>query len=160
MLFQLAETLVENRRLETHEAILAYERAVLALRNEPRDARVLPHLLSAFCDSQMPLDVKDDEMMWSLVYYVESFETEDYVNSLIQLTPTLLLDAQQWLDRLYVAILNSDDYSQALKTALQQASPEQQDAVRKTLQYILASPSLTDIREAHAKRIKFVLSAE
>jgi len=135
----LVDILVENRRLQTDEAFAAYENALRELIEAPKNPLLLSDLLLAFCDSVAPLDVEDHTMMWSLVYYVESFEIVYYIDSLIKVTPTLLLDAKQWLEILYVAILNSDDYK-ILKVALQQASKEAQEAVRLIFGYILFDP--------------------
>src|SRR5215212_2776907 len=117
------EIMIQNRHLQSEAAFAAYGRSLKAIKEAPKDSTLLPRLISVFCD------VEDFEVYWMLFHYVESFPREDYVPALIEATPQLLLDGQEWLRRLYLRILNSDGYRATLKTHLSKASLEQREAV-------------------------------
>jgi hypothetical protein len=147
------DIMIQNRHLQSEAAFAAYGQSLKALKEAPKDPTLLPRLISVFCD------VEDFEVYWMLFHYVESFPREAYVPALIEATPQLLLDGQEWLRRLYLRVLNSDSYRATLKVSLEKASPQQQAAVRQILEQI---PFYTgeDLRQNFAEKVAFVLSSE
>ncbi|MBI1256914.1 MAG: hypothetical protein GC204_05545 [Chloroflexi bacterium] len=150
---ELVEILIRNRQLQSEDAFEAYVDALNVIRQAPKDSALLPRLILAFCDSE------DYQAYWALFHYVESFPREDYLSALIQATPHLLADAQEWLRRMYLRILNSDGYRAALKTRLSEATPFQRSAVREILEQI-PDYAGEDLRESFAEKVAFILSPE
>ncbi len=150
---ELVEILIANRQLQTEEAFEAYIDALNAIRQAPKNPVLLPRLICALCDGE------DYQAYWALFHYVESFPREDYISALIQVTPHLAPDAQEWLRRMYLRILNADGYRVYLKARLREATPMQRAAVREILEQI---PDYTgdDLRENFAEKVAFVLSSD
>ncbi len=147
----LVDILIANRQLQTEEAFEAYVDALNAIRQAPKNPALLPRLICALCDGE------DYQAYWALFHYVESFPREDYVSALIQATPHLAPDAQEWLRRMYLRVLNAEGYRASLKTRLREATPMQRSAVREILEQI---PDYTgdDLRASFAEKVAFVLS--
>ncbi len=158
----LVGVLLENRRLETAEAIEAFANALNVMKGEPKNSLLLPQLLSVFDDSIFDDDELHD-VVAELVYYIESFEDVDYINALVKMTPTLLSLAREWLFMLYIALLNGGgSYCRILKTSLGEASAEQQAGVNQILQYVLEN-TLTKSkqkRDTYAAKVALILAAE
>ncbi len=150
----LADILIQNRRLETDEAFVAYEDALNRLRTVPKHEQDLPKLISAFCD------VEDHEGMWSLLHLVESFPMEDYLPALVAVTPQLMADARAWLDTLYVRIVNGEPCRLYLRTMLPSLSPLQQTCIRQILEHLPDDVQNADLRQQVRARAAFVLSGE
>ena len=150
----LVDILVENRRLETDEAFIAYENALRQLIVAPKNPRDLPWLIFAFCD------VEDHEGMWSLLHFIESFSMEDYLSALVDVTPQLPADGQEWWRRLYRGILRSDKDRQYLKMILQNMSEQHRNSVRAILQDIPNDVRDPELREEFEQNVAFVLLTE
>ncbi len=147
------EIMIQNRHLQSEAAFAAYGQSLKKLKEAPTDATLLPRLISVFCD------VEDFDVYWMLFHYVESFPREAYVPALIEATPQLLLDGQEWLRRLYIRVLNSDTYRASLKTCLSEAIPEQREAVHAILEQIPIYFG-DDLQQDFAEKVAFVLSPE
>ena len=145
------DIMIQNRHLQTEAAFAAYGQSLKKLKEAPQDPTLLPRLISVFCD------VEDFDVYWMLFHYVESFPREDYVPALIEATPQLLLDGQEWLRRLYIRVLNADSYRASLKTHLSEATPEQREAVHAILEQIPVYVG-DDLRENFAEKVAFVLA--
>ena len=144
------EIMIQNRQLRTEAAFAAYGKALKALKQAPKNPTLLPRLISVFCD------VEDFDVYWMLFHYVESFPRENYVAALIEATPQLLLDGQEWLRRLYVRVLSADRYRATLKTRLSEATPEQRVAVHEILEQIPTYAG--EHSQDFAEKVAFVLS--
>lgn len=95
--------------------------------------------------------------MWSLLHYVESFGGGDYVKALVEATPQLPPDGQDWWRRLYRRILNSDTGCQSLKAILPMYSAHHRNAVREILRQVVANADEA-ARQHLANQAAFVLA--
>ncbi|MBI1256913.1 MAG: hypothetical protein GC204_05540 [Chloroflexi bacterium] len=150
----LIDILVENRKLQSDEAFIAYENALRELIKAPKKPRELPRLIFAFCD------VEDHEGMWPLLHFIESFPVEDYLSALVEVTPQLPSDGREWWRRLYRRILRSEQYRQYLKTILPNFSQQHQNSVRAILEHISENVRDPELREEFEQNVAFVLSYE
>lgn len=94
--------LQQNKYMRTEAEVAAFEAALAALARSP-DPGDLPDLFEAFTDATAQNDV-----MWSLLHFVESFGIEKHFQALIQALPAMLPDASEWAAILHCRMLNSE----------------------------------------------------
>jgi len=111
LLSQLSHVDVETQPLEFEK--------VLEQVNELNDQTVIVKLTRFFKD-----DSKYDEVMFSIVHTIESFDLDVYICNLIQATPWLYENAPRWNSILLMRVLNSESAKAELIRQLALASSD------------------------------------
>lgn len=129
---RLLEILHQNKSMKTPEEVQRFNDALIEIGSNPHDLDLLPDLLEVFDDFTYQNDV-----MWGLLHYVESFAEEfsmkDYVQAIMTLAPALLPDSGEWFGTLLVRSINAEDSRKVLKELFPTLPKENQAAIRQAL---------------------------
>lgn len=96
--------LYENRLLRTELECEQFDLALEGLAGDTEDA-VIHQIFKVFDD-----DTEQEEIMFSLVHFVESIQMEMYLTQLLESLPEMLEHARNWAIILNKRILNDDNY--------------------------------------------------
>lgn len=96
--------LYENRLLRTELECEQFDLALEGLAGDTEDA-VIHQIFKVFDD-----DTEQEEVMFSLVHFVESVQMEMYLTQLLESLPDMLEHARNWAIVLNTRILNDDNY--------------------------------------------------
>jgi hypothetical protein len=120
--------------------VIAFEEALTAISQLPMEQQksILGQVLMVFDDRCKQIDV-----MWGLVHYVDSLLNEGYVTILIQKTPELLSQADQWLTILYLRLLSERTFP-----IVSENLNKLPDATSVSVKNFLVSLITKEIREA------------
>lgn len=94
--------LYENRLLRTELEFEQFEQALESLAGDMEDA-VIQQIFKVFDD-----ETEQEEVMFSLVHFVESYQLEMYLTQLLESLPDMLDSARNWAIILNKRILNDD----------------------------------------------------
>ncbi|WP_175406475.1 Imm30 family immunity protein [Bacillus sp. FJAT-27264] len=95
-------TLYENRLLRTELECERFDRALEGLAGDTED-RIIHEIFKVFDD-----ETEQEEIMFSLVHFVESYQTEMYLTQLLESLPAMLEPARDWAIVLNKRILKDD----------------------------------------------------
>ncbi|WP_046214902.1 Imm30 family immunity protein [Paenibacillus wulumuqiensis] len=104
-------TLYQIRLLETQEECEEFDQLLEILDNEQNFD--LKDLFMVFDENTL-----EEEVMFGLVHYVESFEAEDYLRSLLDSLINIPSHSIYWIEILLKRILNNDEYKKTLISIL------------------------------------------
>jgi|GEM_PF-5953740 len=121
--------LYSNRYMIDETQVKSFYVALNRLDNQT-DAELTNRLLMVFNDS-----CSHKGGMMSLTHYVEKFE--DYVEKLVDFSPSMYLEAKNQLVLLYNRILNSDKSQADLISALNSTRPTNQEIVKEILALVI-----------------------
>ncbi|AIQ55827.1 Imm30 family immunity protein [Paenibacillus borealis] len=96
--------LYENRLLRTELECEQFDLALEGLAGDTEDA-VIHQIFKVFDD-----DTEQEEIMFSLVHFVESVQMEMYLTQLLESLPEMLEHARNWAIVLNKRILNDDNF--------------------------------------------------
>lgn len=96
--------LYENRLLRTELECEQFDLALEGLAGDTEDV-VIHQIFKVFDD-----DTEQEEVMFSLVHFVESLQMEMYLTQLLHSLPEMLEHARNWAIVLNERILNDDNY--------------------------------------------------
>lgn len=96
--------LYENRLLRTELECEQFDLALEGLAGDTEDA-VIHQIFKVFDD-----DTEQEEVMFSLVHFVESVQMEMYLTQLLESLPDMLEHARNWAIVLNTRILSDDNY--------------------------------------------------
>jgi hypothetical protein len=96
--------LYENRLLRTELECEHFDLALEALSGDTED-EVIHQIFKVFDD-----DTEQEEVMFGLVHFVESYQMEMYLTQLLESLPEMLENARNWAIVLNQRILNDDIY--------------------------------------------------
>ncbi|KHL94886.1 hypothetical protein QW71_15820 [Paenibacillus sp. IHB B 3415] len=96
--------LYENRLLRTELECEQFDLALEGLAGDTEDA-VIHQIFKIFDD-----DTEQEEVMFSLVHFVESVQMEMYLTQLLESLPDMMEHARNWAIVLNTRILNDDNY--------------------------------------------------
>ncbi|AIQ27111.1 MULTISPECIES: Imm30 family immunity protein [Paenibacillus] len=96
--------LYENRLLRTELECEQFDLALEGLAGDTEDA-VIHQIFKVFDD-----DTEQEEVMFSLVHFVESVQMEMYLTQLLESLPDMMEHARNWAIVLNTRILNDDNY--------------------------------------------------
>jgi uncharacterized protein YjgD (DUF1641 family) len=125
------DILNKSSAMKTDEETQAFIEAIEALKRSRPPVDLLPSLLSAFDDA-----TEHEDVMWSLVHLVEDYDLKTYVTVLIEVISQLRQYAEEWLQRLFIRVLNSDQAIAELRDILPQLTPSQRVAIAEVLKEI------------------------
>lgn len=127
--------LQSNKIMTSPEEARAFHYALVNLSSQPLNNELLPALFSVFTD-----ECKHIEVMWGLIHYIESYETESLIRILTDITPDRISNAREWLSTFYVRILNDEEARLNLKRIFPLLANENRDAVYEILTEIAQEP--------------------
>ncbi|MBD2782969.1 Imm30 family immunity protein [Xenorhabdus szentirmaii] len=125
----LIEELRESSDLDSPENIIVFSNALRKMA-QSKDKKYLPIILSYLDDESEFTDI-----MKEIMGMAESFETMDYVATIIELNNMLQKNALDWLDIIHYRITNSEKYTEAYRNVLINAPNKEE--VKKYLNYFL-----------------------
>lgn len=128
----LLDVLQRNKFLRSEGEVAAFENALAALVQSPRE-QDLPALHALFTD-----DCQQHEVMYSLVHLLESFDLEKQLAAFIEAVPAMRTQAPEWTKILQCRILNDEASGECFKNLYQSASPSAKEAVKAVLLEIQA----------------------
>ena len=96
--------LYENRLLRTELECEQFDLALEGLAGDTEDV-VIHQIFKVFDD-----DTEQEEIMFSLVHFVESLQMEMYLTQLLGSLPDMMEHARNWAIVLNTRILNDDNY--------------------------------------------------
>lgn len=96
--------LYENRLLRTELECEQFDLALEGLAGDTEDV-VIHQIFKVFDD-----DTEQEEIMFSLVHFVESLQMEMYLTQLLESLPDMMEHARNWAIVLNTRILNDDNY--------------------------------------------------
>lgn len=96
--------LYDNRLLRTELECEAFDLALEGLAGDMEDA-VIQQIFKVFDD-----DTEQEEIMFGLVHFLESYQMEMYLTQLLESLPEMLENARSWAIVLNQRILNDDSY--------------------------------------------------
>lgn len=117
----LLEVLHNNRNMANYDEQLRFIEAVKSLK--PRDTTLLPELFYLFYDND-----EEDTALKYLASYIDGFDLELVIQHLVQVTPTLIGSAREWLTSFYIIGLSHTEYIEVWKNAVN-SLPENEIAV-------------------------------
>jgi len=130
-------TLKKNSVMQSRSEVLAFEQALSNLAANP-DISLLSDLFSVFND-----ECKQHEVMWGLIHFIETFDHYKVVQTLVSVTPLLEHQAQEWLEILYVRVVNGIKTRTYLKDILSNLTDEQKPPIDRFLARVASrSPKL------------------
>lgn len=110
----LNDVLRKSRHLRNEDEIAEFDFALAELPEQSEDnVAYLTKLFDVFVD-----DCDQPEVMWGLLHFVESFDDETYISSLLLSIDDLLSKAEDWLEIILARVLNNDDSRNQLILAL------------------------------------------
>jgi hypothetical protein len=125
----------ENRFLRSREECLLFDQSLFALaeiqEQEAFELDKLPELYLIFED-----ECEHHEVMWGLLHFVEDFEGKVVVDTLIEMTPKMLLNASDWCETMHCRILNHEQLRAYYLAKLQQLPPMERNIINEFLQLI------------------------
>ncbi|WP_458121871.1 Imm30 family immunity protein [Paenibacillus sp. Z6-24] len=104
-------TLYQIRLLETQEECEEFDQLLEILDNEQNFD--LKDLFMVFDENTL-----EEEVMFGLVHFVESFEAEDYLRSLLDSLINIPSHSIYWIEILLKRILNNEEYKKTLISIL------------------------------------------
>ncbi|MEK5234402.1 Imm30 family immunity protein [Paenibacillus sp. FSL L8-0470] len=96
--------LYDNRMLRTELECEQFEQALEGLAGDTEDA-VIQQIFKVFDD-----DTEQEEVMFGLVHFLESYQMEMYLTQLLESLPELLETGRNWAIILIQRILGDDSY--------------------------------------------------
>ncbi|MFF2909307.1 Imm30 family immunity protein [Paenibacillus sp. NPDC057934] len=129
-------TLYENRLLRTEVDCERFDRALEGLAGDTED-RIIHEIFKVFDD-----ETEQEEVMFSLVHFVESYQTEMYLTQLLESLPAMLEPARDWAIVLNKRILKDDFCRNEYADIAVGMSPQ----VKRVLSFLLE-----EIKEDHPK---------
>ena len=122
--------LQSNKLMRSHEEVEAFEYALAEIAREPKVADLVDlHLV--FDDN-----CHHEEVMFGLIHFLESFETEMILSAFIQAMPKMLTQAREWVLILHYRILNDDFTLRVYKSLLASAEVHYRDVAFEVLKEI------------------------
>ncbi len=103
----LISILQANRLMRSDDEIAAFENALAELANNPK-SEYLPELHLVLDDQ-----CQHEEVMFSLVHFLESFDVKEQLQAFLHVLPKLLDSAPEWTRIIHTRILN-DELTSAL----------------------------------------------
>ncbi|MFC3749395.1 Imm30 family immunity protein [Paenibacillus sp. GCM10012306] len=120
-------TLYENRFLRTELECERFDRTLEGLAGDTED-RIIHEIFRVFDD-----ETEQEEVMFSLVHFVESYQTEMYLTQLLESLPAMLEPARDWAIVLNKRILK-DDFCRVEYADIAAGMPPQ---VKRVLSFLL-----------------------
>ncbi len=119
-----------NRHMRSREEVITFDEILSKLASRPQDEirQYLPNLLMVFDDSS-----GHQEVMWSLLHYIEHFDLETELRALGEILPLMSNHASIWAARLVNRMLNSEQARKMLKEILPTLPATSQVSVRQVL---------------------------
>ncbi len=96
----LIAILQANRLMRSDKEVLAFEDALAELAKNPK-SEYLPALHLVLDDR-----CQHEEVMFSLIHFLESFAVKEQIQAFIDVLPNLLTSAPEWTKIIYYRILN------------------------------------------------------
>jgi hypothetical protein len=118
----------ENRFLRSREECLAFDNAIFAM-SPDSDPHLLSELLLIFEDN-----CEHFEVMWSLLHFVEDFDDQLGTDTLLSMTPQMLIQAADWCMLLHRRTLNNPETRKYYLEKLQQLSQQERDSIKELFQ--------------------------
>ena len=112
-----------------------------------RDPTDLPDLFQVFTDV-----AEQQEVMWGLLHFFESFGMERQLQALVQVLPSMLAHALEWAEFLHCRILNDEKYRTYYKSLV----ASQEGATRQAIEQVLNRIGAEDVD--FAPRVDYALS--
>ncbi|MGF2036019.1 MAG: Imm30 family immunity protein [Nostoc sp. CmiVER01] len=112
----LLAILRENRLMQTQQQVTDFENTLAEIADNPDEQNLSAYHLVLDDQCQHP------EVMFSLIHFLESFETEEQITSFIKVVPQLMIDASEWTRIIHNRILNDDLSCQVYQKLLHSAN--------------------------------------
>ncbi|MDZ8222518.1 Imm30 family immunity protein [Nostoc sp. ChiVER01] len=112
----LLAILRENRFMQTQQQVTDFENTLAEIADNPDEQNLSAYHLVLDNQCQHP------EVMFSLIHFLESFETEEQITSFIKVVPQLMIDASEWTRIIHDRILNDDLSCQVYQKLLHSAN--------------------------------------
>lgn len=129
---KLISILCQNRLLRTQAEISAFESALSALTRSFNPAD-LPDLFLVFTDA-----CAQQEVLWGLLHFVESFGMERQLQAMIQVLPSMIADASEWAKLFHCRVLNDSQYRTYYRNLISSHQGIQRQTVERILDEIKA----------------------
>jgi hypothetical protein len=143
---QLISILRQNRLLRTQAELSSFESALATLTRSPNPNDLLD-LFLVFTDA-----CEQQEVMWGLLHFVESFGMERQLQAMVQALPSMIEDASEWAEIFHCRVLNDEQYRTYYKGVVSSQHGPNRQAVEQVLNKIRADDA------AFAPRVDYVLS--
>ncbi|MEH2397318.1 Imm30 family immunity protein [Nostoc sp.] len=120
-----------NRLMRSDDEIAAFENALAELANNPK-SEYLPELYLVLDDR-----CQHEEVMFSLVHFLESFEVKEQLQAFLHVLPKLLDSAPEWTRIIHTRILNDELTSALYQEMLNSVDSHTKNVVTQLLNEIL-----------------------
>jgi len=138
----LIKVLKGNKHLRDENEVTKFESILAELPEQSEDqVAYVTQLFDVFVD-----DCDHSEVMWGLLHFVESFDDEIYISSLLLSINGLSSKAKDWLEIILSRVLNNDNSKSQLIVALKNCSEVENTTVIEMLESFKADeePLLRD----------------
>ncbi len=153
---RLIQVMLENNQLDNDERIGAFADALMKLRRMELQPNLLPSLYAIFDDGawhRTPLD--------ALITYIAAYDMKLQVDTLIEVTPSLLINAKKWLALLYRGMLMNPDSRTYLKELIPLLPEPERNPLLEFLEYLRNKEySSEEVAGRVRTNIQFVLNED
>lgn len=127
----LISILQANRLMRSDDEIAGFENALAELANNPK-SEYLPELHLVLDDR-----CQHEEVMFSLVHFLESFDVKEQLQAFLHVLPKLLDSAPKWTRIIHTRILNDELTSALYQEMLNSVDSHTKNVVTQLLNEIL-----------------------
>ena len=120
-----------NRLMRSDEEVTAFEKALFELAKNPQK-EYLPELYLVLDDQ-----CQHQEVMFSLIHFLESFEVEEQLQALLNIVPKLIVSAPEWTKIIHERIFNDEPTYALYKLMLNSVKSDTQNVVLKLIQELV-----------------------
>ncbi|MBV6627790.1 MAG: hypothetical protein KI793_33520 [Rivularia sp. (in: Bacteria)] len=110
---EIINTLRKNAKLEKREDALHFDETLAKLAEIELSKLDIIELMMILDDNN-----PHQEVLWGLLHFIESVDSEIFIQALFECTQKLLKKAPEWTQLFYIRLLNNQEARSMLKTML------------------------------------------